>query len=99
MAIFSRTESSDPFGLRIELQPFGYRPVATVSRYQVARHAADGRDADAGLPMNFAVGKTALEKFYDSPPIRHRLQLSRRTKVAEKTAALLNGAQREDGGA
>ena len=38
------------------------------------------------------------QKLHDSPTIGHRLQLSRRAKVAEKAAAFLDRAQREDGG-
>src|SRR5580692_4589654 len=73
-AIFRRMESTACGGLGMLLQPFGDGAVAAVARSEVARYAADGGDADAGLLVNFPVRQPALEEFDHGPAIRHGLQ-------------------------
>ena len=82
-----------------ELQPLGDGAVAAVARGQVARDAADGGDADAGLPVDLAVGQAALQQFDHRPAVGHGLQFGRRAQVAEEAAAFLDAAQRQDRGA
>ena len=80
----------------LELEAFGHGTIAAVARGEVARDAADGRDAHAGLSVNFAVGQPALEKLDHRPAVGHGLKLGRRAQIAEETAAFLDAAQREN---
>ena len=91
----------EPHGTRrlvhaCELQPIGHCAIAAVARLQVARDAADGGHTHAGLPVDFAIGQAALEELDHGPAIGHGLQLGRRAKVAKKTAAFLDAAQRQN---
>jgi hypothetical protein len=72
--------------------------IATIALGQVARHAADGGDADAGLAMNLAIGQAAPQALDHGPAVGHRLQFRRRAQVAQEGAAFLDAAQRDDGG-
>ncbi len=97
MAIFRRM---DAFGVHaLIFKPFGHRAIAAVSGHEIARDAADGGDAHAGLLVDVAVGQSALEQFDHGPAVGHRLQFGGRAQVAEEAAAFLHAAQREDGGA
>src|SRR6266404_3677323 len=101
MAIFSRISgfafmSGPAFMSGIRIQPIGDGAVAAVSRRQVASHPADRGDADAGLPVDLAIGQAALEKLDHRPAVRHGLQFGGRAQVAEETAAFLNAAQRQN---
>src|SRR5258708_37984654 len=91
-AIFRRTGSGEFNVLAIEAQPFGDRPVAAVAGGEIAGDAADGGDADPGLPVDFAVGQAALQEFDHCPSIRHGLQFRLRAQIAEKDPALLDAA-------
>src|ERR1700722_14501353 len=69
--------------------------VAAIALGQVARHAADGGDADAGLAMNLAIGQAAPQALDHGPAVRHRLQFGRGTQVAQEGAAFLPAAPRD----
>src|SRR6185437_11977854 len=60
----------------------GGERVAAVTRGKESRHAADGRDADAGEAVDLAVRHSPSEVIHDGPAIRHRLQLRRRWRIA-----------------
>ena len=80
-------------------EPQGDGPVAAVARREITRNPADRGHADAGLLVDLAVRKSALQKLDHGPAIRHRLQFRRRAQVAEETAAFLERAQGQYGGA
>ena len=63
--------------------------IATIALGQVARHAADGGDADAGLAMNLAIGQAAPQALDHRPAVRHRLQFGRGAQVTQEGAAFL----------
>lgn len=98
-AIFRRMVSAETSALRIELQPFGNRPIPAIAGHQVAGDAPNRRDTDAGLFMDFAIRQSPLQQFHHRPPIGHRLQFGGRAQITEETAALIDRAQRQDGGA
>jgi hypothetical protein len=72
--------------------------VAAVAGREIARHAANRRQADGCLAMDLPVGHAAAQAFHYRPAVRHGLQLRRRAQVAQKGAAFLDAAQRGDGG-
>src|SRR6266404_711706 len=96
MAIFSRISgfafmSGPAFMSGIRIQPIGDGAVAAVSRRQVASHPADRGDADAGLPVDLAIGQAALEKLDHRPAVRHGLQFGGRAQVALVLLFLADG--------
>ena len=50
-----------------------------------------------GLAVDLAIGQVALQQPDHGPAVGQGLQLGGRAQVAEEVAALLDGAQREDG--
>src|ERR1700689_5360348 len=51
--------------------------ISTIALGQVARHASDGGDADAGLTMNLAIRQSAPQTLDHRPAVGHRLQFRR----------------------
>src|SRR5438552_12480673 len=83
----------------ILLQAVGDGPIAAVAGGEIASDPADGGDADAGLPVDLAVGQAAFQELDHRPAVGHGLQLGGRAQVAKEAAALLDAAQRQNGGA
>src|SRR3974390_641296 len=95
-AILRRMGSLEAPALCIELQPLGHDPIAPAARHQVARDAADGGDAHAGLPVTLPIRQAPLQPVDPGPAVSHRLQLRGGAQVAEEAAALVDGAQCQD---
>src|ERR1700730_14447892 len=71
-AIFRRV--AEPFdGLSMQFHPFGDGTVTAVAGSKTARDAADGGDADAGLPVDLAIGQAALQECNHRPAVGHGL--------------------------
>ena len=64
--------------------------IAAVAVRKTTRHASDGRDADAGEAMNFAIGQALLQPLDHRPAVGDGLQLGRGAQVAEERAALVD---------
>src|SRR3974390_983603 len=89
-AILRRMGSLEVPNLSIELQPLGHDSIAAAARHEVARDAADGGDAHAGLPVDLPIGQAPLQQLDHGPAICHRLQFCGRAQIAEEAAALVD---------
>ena len=78
------------------VKALGGQCVAAVAGDDESRHAADGREADAGEPVDLPVGQSAAQQFDDGPAVGQRLQFRGRAQIAEERAAFVGCVQRED---
>ena len=72
--------------------------VTAIAVGEIARHAADGGDADPGKPVNLAVGQALLQPFDYRPAVGDGLQLCRRAQIAEERASFVDVLEGQHGG-
>ena len=65
-------------------------PVAAETVREESRDAPDRRHTDASEIVNFSIGQTLFEIFYDLPSVDEGLEFCRRAQVFEEISALLD---------
>ena len=69
--------------------------IVAIAASEKTRDAPDGSDAYSGQFVNLAVRFAFAQQFDYPPAVRERLQFGRRTQIAKKTPALIDGAERQ----